>query len=72
MQDKNRCFGKYAKFLLGHLFANGYTFYELTEALSNNDTAKVKSLLIKLCIYTFGQLVLKHFKSGKDDENNRQ
>jgi hypothetical protein len=73
MQDKNQRFRAFKKFVLGHFIANGYTYFEIADAISINDAAKVKSLLVKLCIYTVCQVALKHLKSGKnDDENNRQ
>jgi hypothetical protein len=72
MQDENRRLRAHTKFALEHLIANGYTYYELIEALSINDITKVKSLLVKLCICTIGQVVLKPFKARRDDENSRQ
>jgi hypothetical protein len=70
MQEKNRRFKKLKNFVLGHLIANGYTYFELAEAISTNDTENVKSLLVKLFIYTVSQLALKHLKSGKRGNAN--
>lgn len=73
MQDKNCRFWKLKKFILEHLINNGYTYFELEEAISINDTEKIKILLMKLCICTVSQLALKLLNAGKkDDENNRQ
>jgi len=73
MQEKNYRFRTSKKFILGHFIANGYTYFEIAEALSINDTAKVKSILVKLCIYAVCQVAAKHLKSRKkDDENNCQ
>lgn len=61
-------------YLKEHAFINGYLYYELIGALSEQNDANIETSLTKLCITTACQLILKCIKSPErnDDENHRK